>query len=132
MYVITRLLAMPRFLPCLLLATAFFLPACRSTPAPEVVRTDPADVPIPDLDPEGPDPATIVSDVGTIRYQDLEGGFYGLETDDGDRYNPLNLDARFRQDGLRVRFRAVKQDEVATIQMWGTPVRILEMLPLDE
>ncbi|GIV57848.1 MAG: hypothetical protein D6746_05785 [Bacteroidetes bacterium] len=60
---------------------------------------------------------------GTIHYVDLEGGFYGLVADDGTRYLPLNLDASFRKDGLRVRFEAVPED-VLTLQQWGRPVRL--------
>lgn len=60
----------------------------------------------------------------------LEGGFYGLATDDGRHYEPLNLAPRFEREGLRLRLRAEPAD-VASIRMWGRPVRILdaEILP---
>ena len=61
---------------------------------------------------------------GTVTYIDLEGGFYGLVTDDGRNYLPGNLPAEYRQDGLRVQFSADVQEDVAGIQMWGTPVEI--------
>ena len=74
----------------------------------------------------------LVSGVGTILYQDLEGGFYGLVADDGAKYDPLNLDEAFQQDSLRVRFRAQRRTDVMTIRMWGQPVEILDMARVDQ
>lgn len=67
------------------------------------------------------------SGIGTITYLDLEGGFYGLVTDDGEKYDPLALEEAFQQDGLRVRFRVRVRTDVMTIRMWGTPVEVIEM-----
>jgi len=86
-------------------------------------------------DPEGeslPPPEDVISGTGTVRYVELEGGFYGLVDDDSTRYLPQNLAEEYRRDGLRVRFRAVEQDSTATMQMWGTPVEILDILRLDD
>ena len=90
-------------------------PADDETPAPPAETTE-----------EG-----LVDGVGTIVYQDLEGGFYGLVADDGARYDPLNLDEAFKRDSLRVRFRARRRTGVMTIRMWGQPVEILEMTRVD-
>ena len=73
----------------------------------------------------------LVSGVGTILYQDLEGGFYGLVADDGATYDPLNLDEAFKHDSLRVRFQARRRTDVMTTRMWGQPVEILNMARLD-
>ena len=43
---------------------------------------------------------------GTIHYEDLEGGFYGIMADSGERYLPINLNDTFKIDGLRVKFSA--------------------------
>lgn len=61
---------------------------------------------------------------GTIAYQDLEGGFYGIVGDDGNKYLPLNLDAPYRQNGLRIAFEYEEAGGVATVHMWGIPVNI--------
>lgn len=61
---------------------------------------------------------------GMVRYIDLEGGFYGLIADDGARYDPLNLPADFRRDGLRVEFEGKVRDDLVGIHMWG---RIFEI-----
>jgi len=63
---------------------------------------------------------------GTIKYIPLEGGFYGIETDKGEKYFPLNLSEEFKKEGLRVWLKA-KPKKVATIQMWGKPIEILEI-----
>ena len=68
---------------------------------------------------------------GTVTYQNLEGGFYGILGDDGKKYEPLDLDAKYRKDGLRVAFDAVPAKDTATTRMWGTPVNLaqVEVIP---
>jgi hypothetical protein len=68
---------------------------------------------------------------GTIHYEDLEGGFYGIHADDGERYLPINLDNAIKTDGVRVKFSAYPA-RIATISMWGTPVRLVTIAPLVE
>jgi hypothetical protein len=79
---------------------------------------------------DAPDPEDVISDTGTVRYIDLEGGFYGLIADDSTRYLPDSLDASFRQDGLRVRFRARVREDAVTTQMWGQPIDLLNIARL--
>lgn len=71
---------------------------------------------------------------GTIVYQEIEGGFYGIEADDGKKYNPINLDESFRKDGLRVKFDANLKEGMVGIHMWGEYVQIIkiEKLPPQE
>jgi hypothetical protein len=61
----------------------------------------------------------------TVRHIDLEGGFYGLETDDGRKLDPVNLPEELRKEGLRLQVRIVPLQDRISIRMWGTPVRIL-------
>ena len=68
-----------------------------------------------------------VSGTGTIEFIDLEGGFYGIKGDDGNNYDPINLDQDFRVDGLRVRFTAKVSEEQASIHMWGIIIEIVEI-----
>lgn len=65
-----------------------------------------------------------IEGTGTIRYVDLEGGFYGLVAEDGTKYDPTPLPDSLREDGLPVRFR-IKEKDVMTTRMWGTPVEVL-------
>jgi heat shock protein HslJ len=69
-------------------------------------------------------PAQGFSGVGTVRFIELEGGFYGIITPEGDNYLPLNLPEEFQVDGLQVTFSAREERDVSTVFMWGTPVRI--------
>jgi hypothetical protein len=68
---------------------------------------------LPDADVEEdadlPPPEDIVSGLGTVRYVEMEGGFYGIVADDSTRYLPQDLGTDYREDGLRVRFRAAGQ-----------------------
>jgi hypothetical protein len=66
----------------------------------------------------------VVTGTGTIRFLKLEGGFYGIVGDDGEQYDPVNLNAEFQVDGLRVRFEAAVMHDVLTFHMWGTLVSI--------
>jgi len=78
------------------------------------------------LSPGSPD----ITSTGTVRYIDLEGGFFGIVSDDGTHYYPLNFPEEFAQDGARVTFTA-QQEEVATTAMWGIPVTIVSMETLN-
>ena len=68
----------------------------------------------------------VISANGTIEYIPLEGGFYGIVTDEGEKYLPLNLPGEFKKDGLRIWFKA-KPKKIVTSQIWGKPIEILEI-----
>lgn len=60
----------------------------------------------------------------TVVYQDLEGGFWGLATDDGVHYEPVEaLPASVQTDGCRVEA-DVEPVEVLSYRQWGRPVRV--------
>lgn len=67
----------------------------------------------------------VIEGTGTIRYVDLEGGFYGIVDEDGAQYDPINLDDAYKEDGLRVHFLAETRDDVMSVRMWGTVVEII-------
>ena len=69
----------------------------------------------------------VISEIGVIKYLPLEGGFYGIVTEKGERYLPLNLPEEFKKDGLKVWFKAKLRKDVATIYAWGKLVEILEI-----
>ncbi|MFV7771577.1 hypothetical protein [Shewanella marisflavi] len=56
---------------------------------------------------------------GTVRYFNLEGGFWGIIADDGRQILPQNLAQEFRKDGLRLSFKAQEVKDMMTIQQWG-------------
>ena len=70
-----------------------------------------------------PDDAICVT--GTVRYQNLEGGFWAVRGDDATLYDPFGgLPADYRVEGLRVRLTAREQHAVG-IHMAGKIVEIL-------
>ncbi len=64
---------------------------------------------------------------GTVKHVPFEGGFYGIEGDDGTHYDPVFLPEEFRRDGMRVKFRAKENDSLVSYHMWGLYVEILEI-----
>ena len=71
-----------------------------------------------------------VEGTGRIQYNDFEGGFYGIVSDDGEHYDPINLPSEFEEDGLRVGFKLKTLENQSSIHMWGTVVEILEIKKL--
>ena len=61
---------------------------------------------------------------GTMVYQDLEGGFWGLAGDDGQQYEPVDaLPDSVLTEGCRVRA-DVEPVDVISFRQWGRPVRV--------
>jgi len=65
---------------------------------------------------------------GTIAYVELEGGFYGIVTAQGHELLPTNLPEEYREDGLAVRVTGGFPQGVASVQMWGRPFYIVEIV----
>lgn len=64
---------------------------------------------------------------GIIRYHELEGGFYAIQSKEGETYNPINLPETFRQDGLPVSVRLRLRDDLLGIHQAGPIVEIIEI-----
>ena len=61
---------------------------------------------------------------GIIKYVNLSGGFWGIEADNGQKYQPVDkLPAQLRKEGTRVK---ATIQPVATfgIMMWGQDVEV--------
>lgn len=76
-------------------------------------------------------PSDIFTTTGTVRFIDLEGGFYGIVAEDGAHYEPSGLPSGFQIDGLHVRFTACILKDTASIRMWGTPIEVLTIEALE-
>ena len=72
-----------------------------------------------------------VSGTGTVSYIELEGGFFGIITDDGAKFLPLNLPDRYACDGTEVEFTAVIAHDTTTFAMWGVPVNLLSITSIE-
>ena len=64
---------------------------------------------------------------GVIRYHELEGGFYAIQSKDGETYDPINLPEEFRQDGLPVRARLRLRNDMMGTHQVGPLVEIVEI-----
>ncbi len=68
-----------------------------------------------------------LEDTGTIKYINLEGGFYGIVGDSGQKLDPVNLKDEFKKDGLRVKFvYSLKKDKMS-VHQWGETVEIISV-----
>lgn len=72
-----------------------------------------------------------VMGTGTIEFLDFEGGFYGIISDDGEHYDPIDMNEEFRVHGLRIYFEAKILEDFGTIHMWGKPVSLLKIQILE-
>ena len=73
------------------------------------------------------DAADIKYASGTVKYISLEGGFYGIVTDDNKYLDPINLSKEFQKDGMRIFIKYVEKKDMASFHMWGTIVEIVEV-----
>ena len=61
---------------------------------------------------------------GTVRYLDLEGGFWGIVAEDGRKLLPIGgVPSALQRDGQRVHA-TVEAAHVMSTRMWGEPVRV--------
>jgi len=61
----------------------------------------------------------LVESTGTVLFNVIEGGFWGIVTDSGVRYEVANLPDEFMKDGGKVKFTGVEVKDAASIHMWG-------------
>ncbi|RJQ61243.1 MAG: hypothetical protein C4517_09070 [Stygiobacter sp.] len=64
---------------------------------------------------------------GTVKRIELEGGFWGIVSDDNQNYDPINLPQIYQVDGKRVKFSFKERKDLASIHMWGTIIEIIEI-----
>jgi hypothetical protein len=75
-----------------------------------------------------PSDGQLIDIVGTVVYNDLEGGFWGVITDAGVQYEPMVLQDEFKKNGLKIRFSGVAIKDAGSIYMWGTPIEIRQIV----
>jgi len=68
-----------------------------------------------------------ISFTATVKYMQMEGGFYGFLTEDGQRWLPMNLKGKFKKNGAVVRVLGHELKNIMTIQQWGKPFSITEI-----
>ena len=65
-----------------------------------------------------------LSFTATVKYMNLEGGFFGLVSKEGKHWLPMNLKKEFQQNGAIIKVTGSALNDVMTIQQWGTPFSI--------
>lgn len=61
---------------------------------------------------------------GTITYEALSGGFWGIVAEDGRKFRPVDgLPEKFREKGLQVAVR-IRPSDRFSIFMWGMEVHL--------
>ncbi len=61
---------------------------------------------------------------GTVKYHDLEGGFWGITDKKGGQWRPVNMPEQLKVNGHQVEV-TIKEVNEESIFMWGTPVKIV-------
>lgn len=64
---------------------------------------------------------------GTIVRKNIEGGFYAIDSDDGRKYNPINLSESFMKDGLKVKVTARLRMDAMSVYMYGAIIEVVEI-----
>jgi hypothetical protein len=64
---------------------------------------------------------------GTIKHFSGEGGFYVIESDDGQTYKPERLSSSFQREGLRVKAHARILDKKLLFRGWTVPIDIIDI-----
>ena len=62
---------------------------------------------------------------GTVSYQNLGVGFWGIIDTDGNKWLPTNMPEQLKHDGAKVRCTIRPIKDVATNAMWGEPVKVI-------
>ncbi len=69
-------------------------------------------------------------DEGTVKFIDLEGGFWGIITFKDEHFDVKNLPEEFQVDGLKVKFLYKFADDQVSFHMWGKIIEIIEISKL--
>jgi inhibitor of cysteine peptidase len=72
----------------------------------------------------------LINTTGTVTYNELEGGFFGIVGIDDTNYDPINLPEEFSIDGTEVRFTAYSRDDMMSFHMWGQIIELRTISPI--
>lgn len=67
---------------------------------------------------------------GTVKFQNLEGGFWGIVDENGVNYRPVNMPEQLKLEGANIQVLAIKDDQMSFI-MWGDPIKIISFSTLN-
>ncbi len=61
---------------------------------------------------------------GTVVYVDINGGFWGIETNSGDQFLPVNMPEQLKTEGAKVTLE-VNEIDLMNMYMWGRTVEVI-------
>lgn len=67
---------------------------------------------------------------GKVVYQNFSGGFWGIVSDSGKEYRPVNFPNQLKKEGVRVDIVIKKMKDEVSLFMWGEPVKIVSFSTL--
>lgn len=73
-----------------------------------------------------------VSGEGTVSFIESDGGFFGITTQDGEKYRPGNLPIAMRVEGTRIRFVGVAKVPAPGSEGWGIPLSLISITILSD
>lgn len=76
------------------------------------------------------DVGDIYGGVGTVTWQDFEGGFWGIRSDQG--AFDVAVPPEFQHEGMQVHFQVEELRGVASFHMWGRVARLISMEAVSE
>ncbi len=62
---------------------------------------------------------------GRAKYQEIEGGFWSIISDQGEQLRPQMMPVQFQEEDAIIECRIVYLDDDFGFQMWGAAVRIV-------
>jgi hypothetical protein len=69
---------------------------------------------------------------GTVQHFTFEGGFYGIITDQGKKLLPINLPKNYHSSAMSIKIKGKLITDIMTVNQWGTPFEITEIVPVDK
>ena len=69
---------------------------------------------------------------GTLIYKNLEGGFYGFDSDNGKKYTLRNLAPEFKKNGIKLQVSGRVRNDIMTFTQYGDVFDVENVNVLDE
>lgn len=76
--------------------------------------------------------AAMIIVTGTVVFKELEGGFYGLDSDDGKKYMPHGMDKSLLKNGMKVRVKGHIMTDMMSFQQYGEMLKVVESEMIDD
>lgn len=63
--------------------------------------------------------------IGKTAFQKIGPGFWGIISEDGTEYRPINMPNQLKYEGRKVSVKVIPAGEEMSVFMWGESVRIV-------